>query len=243
MGLGLSRKGKIAVIDLYGSMEGGRGGADYILQLNKLRDDRKMRAVVINIDCSGGLAHAAENVYMATKKLAAQKTVVAFVSGYATSGGYLICCAAHEVVALPSSMIGSIGVIWSRPIVHEFLDRLGVQFSVTKSAHLKDMGAFYREMTEEEKAKEQKMVDTFHAYFVDIVAKDRKLNADKVKGFATGEIFLGNGAEEIGLVDRIGDLEDAIDRACELAEVKKRKVKYIKQNVGLKQKLLSKFFR
>jgi protease-4 len=226
------------VVELFGLILGGRRAADFLSLLNSLRDNSSIKSVIINIDSSGGLAGASDNLYLSVSRLAIKKPVVAFISGQSASGAYLVSCGATKIVALPSAVIGSIGVISIRPIVEELLSRLGIQISVIKSAHLKDMGAFYRGMTEEEKKKEQELIDSFHHYFVEAVAKGRRLSEEVVNQLATGEIFLAPKAKEAGLIDEIGDFDTALDLASQLGKTPRR-VKYVRPRPTLRERLLS----
>ena len=113
----------------------------------------------------------------------------------------MACCAAHKIVALPGATIGSIGVISSRPVLERLLEKIGVRVTVTKSGPLKDMGAFYREPSEEEKQKEQELIDGYFNYFINLVAKGRRMEEGRVRELATGEVFLGEKAKSLGLVD------------------------------------------
>jgi protease-4 len=224
-------------VELFGLITGGKRAASFLTLLNSLRDNPNIKSVVVNIDSPGGLATASDNIYLTLSRLALKKPVVAFISGESASGAYLVSCAATKIVALPSAVIGSIGVISIRPIIEQLLNRLGIQISVTKSAHLKDMGAFYREMSEEEKRKEQELIDGFHRYFVEVVAKGRQLSQEVVSQLATGEIFMAPRAKEAGLIDEIGDFDTALDLAAQLGKVPRR-VRYVRPRPTLRDRLL-----
>jgi protease-4 len=234
----LPRRSKIAVVDLMGTIERGKGTQNLITTINGLRDNKKIKAVVINIDCAGGDAAASNSVYLAMNKLANKKPVIAFIGGLAVSGGYMVIMPATKIVAIPGSFVGSIGVVTASMHAEELLDAVGVYFSVAKSAPMKDMGSFYRAMTEEEKAKEQACVDSFNDYFVSLVAKGRNMEEAKTRELATGEFFLSEKAKDLGLIDELGDLEDTIDMALDLGKVKKRRVQHITPKKGLLQRWL-----
>lgn len=234
----IPRKSKIAVLDLIGSIERGSGTTNLINTLNELRDDSKIKAVVLNIDCAGGDAAASNSLYLATCKLTEKKPTIAYINGLAASGGYMVSAATTRIIAMPGSFVGSIGVITATIQAHELLDALGVHFAISKSAPLKDMGAFYREMTEEEKQKEQSFVNSFNDYFVSIVAKGRKMEDSKVRDLATGEMFLAETAKDLGLIDELSDLEDTLDEACKLGNVSKKRTHYITPKKGLLQRWL-----
>jgi protease-4 len=194
----------------------------YTESIDSLKNNRRVKAVVINVDSPGGLATASDFLYCAVSRLSARKPVVVFVSGACASGSYLASCPAAKIVALPTAVIGSIGVLSVRPVVQDLLSKLGVHVDVTKSGRLKDMGSFYREATEEEKKKEEELIAGFYDYFVAAVAKGRKLEEGKVRELATGEVFLGEKAKSLGLIDEVGDFERAVDLASELGKVGRR---------------------
>ena len=207
---------------MFGAISGTRRLRHYTESIDSLKNNRRVKAVIINVDSPGGLATASDFLYCAVSRLSARKPVVVFVSGACASGSYLASCPAAKIVALPTAVIGSIGVLSVRPVVQDLLSKLGVHVDVTKSGRLKDMGSFYREATEEEKKKEEELIAGFYDYFVAAVAKGRKLEESKVRELATGEVFLGEKAKSLGLIDEVGDFERAIDLASELGKVGRR---------------------
>ncbi len=172
------------------------------------------------------------------KSLAAKKPVIAFIRGVGASGAYMLACPATKIVAIPSAIIGSIGVISMRPAVYQALERIGIQMSVTKSDRLKDMGSIFREATEEEKEKEQALVDDLYDQFLDIVAEGRGIDKAKAKELATGEVYTARRCVDLGLVDELGDLERAIDMAAELGNAPRRPV-WLKPRRGLREAIAS----
>ena len=239
MALPLRRRGRIAVVELFGVIGGAVRSAVYGRIFDDIRHSRAIKALVVDIDSPGGSAIASEYLHYSLAKVAESKPVVAFVGGMGASGGYMVSCAAQRVVALPGSMIGSIGVISMRPVLQELLGRIGISFSVTKSAPLKDMGAFYRQPTPEEEARMQTLVDELYASFVSKVAAARHINEEQAKALATGEIFTGRKALDLGLIDELGDLERALEIAAELGNVPvPRRPQYIRPRRPLRARLL-----
>ena len=234
----LPRRGKVGIVEIFGMIGGGAQAASYVKLFNRMKDNPAIKAVVIDIDSPGGLAAASNHLHMAVSRLSAKKPTIAFISGTGASGAYLVGCAATKIIAVPGSIVGSIGVLSARPIVQDLLRKIGVHFDVTKSGELKDMGAFYRDSTEEEKQKEQTLVDSFHRHFVELVARKRHLDEAVVQKLATGEVFPAESAKELGLIDEIGDFETALDLACELGKVPRR-VTYAKLHQSMLQRLLS----
>ena len=152
---------RIAVVELFGPIYGGTRASEFVGLLDTLRSDARVKSVVLEVDCPGGSAPASHYLYGAVSRLASQKPVIAFVRGVGASGGYMVSCAATKIIAMPSSIVGSIGVILVSPVLKELLNRLGIDMSVTKSGPFKDMGAFYREATEEEEKKKQELINEF----------------------------------------------------------------------------------
>ncbi|MBE3112606.1 MAG: signal peptide peptidase SppA, partial [Acidobacteria bacterium] len=206
--------------------------------IQSLRETDSVRSVVIDIDSPGGTVAASDYLYRSVRKLAEKKPVIAFIRGTGASGGYMVGCAATKIVALPTAMIGSIGVISMRPLVYELLDKVGVRMSVTKSGRLKDMWSSFREPTEEEKEKEQALLDEFYNRFIEVVAEGRKLSPDDVRALATGEVFTAVRGKEMRLVDELGDLDTAIDMAAELGKAPRR-IRYVRPKRNLRSLLMS----
>jgi protease-4 len=211
--------GRVAIVRLYGPITGGIRTADWIELLKHLRESRRVPAVVLDIDSPGGSAAASDDLFLAVQRLAASKPVVAAIRGTGASGAYLAAMGAHRVVSNPNAAVGSIGVISVGPRLPRLLERVGVTVSETKAGKLKGMGAPWREETEEERRKERELVDAYYAAFVSRVAQGRKLTEARARKLATGEVWLGQRAAELGLVDEVGDLERAVELAAELAGV------------------------
>lgn len=238
MALNLPGLSSVAVVEFYETIRGGRRGAEAITLLDGVRRNKSVKAVVLDIDSPGGSAVASEYLYMATRKLAAEKPVIAFVRGTGASGSYMLACGAARIVAIPTAIIGSIGVISIRPVVPDLLARVGVQIAVNKTGPYKDSGAFYRLPTDEELAREQALIAEYYDRFLDIIVEGRKLDREAVRSFATGEIFTARKAQTMGLVDELGDLDTAIDAAAGMAGIKRR-VTQARPRRPLPQRLLS----
>ncbi len=213
------RPGRVAVIRLYGPIGGGTRSADWVDLVKELGRRSSVPAVVLDIDSPGGSASASDYLYLALKRLAEKKPLVAHVRGTGASGSYLAAMAARRVIVAPSSVVGSIGVISAGPRLPKLLDRLGVRFEEHRAGRLKGMGAPWRDETEEEGSREQELVDAFYDRFVDRVAAGRGLERARVLELATGEVWLGTRAVELGLADAVGDLDDAIESAAAIAGV------------------------
>ena len=218
----LVNRPRVAVIQLYGTISSGVRMGNILRLVDAVRDSRRARAVVLDIDSPGGLATTSQHLYLTIAKLADRKPVVAFIRGTGASGAYMAACAATKVIALPTALVGSIGVVSIRPLVPQLLERLGIRFHVAKGGHLKDMGAFWREPTPEEEQKEEGLIDAYYQDFIDTVTKGRIMERRRVEKLATGEVFPAMQAKEAGLVDELGDLDTAIDAAASLGGVAPR---------------------
>ena len=228
---------KIAVVEIHGAIGASVKSPEMERILNKVREDHSFRALVLDIDSGGGSASPSDYIYRAAKRIAGRKPVVASIRGVGASGGYMIACAAHRIVAAPGSIVGSIGVISVRPALEQLLERAGIGVNVNKSGKFKDLGAPWREMTPEENEKIQELIDDSYDSFVSIVSENRGLDKDRVKELATGEVYLAPRGLEEGLVDELGDLDRAIELAANAAGIAKRPV-YLRPSRGLRARLL-----
>ncbi len=226
-------RGRVAVVRLFGPIPGGGRSSSLAELAAHLRDSRRVPAVVLDIDSPGGSASASDDLFLAFERLARAKPLVASIRGTGASGAYLAALAARRIVANPNAIVGSIGVISAGPRVPRLLDRVGVGVSVRKAGRLKDMGAPWHDDSDEEQAKEQELVDAIYDAFVARVAAARRMSPERVRELATGEVWLGTRALELGLVDEIGDLERAVEIAAGMARVPSRSTR-----VRLRQPLL-----
>ena len=232
------RPPSVAVVDMQGMIGPTVRPLEFTRLLGRLREDDSVRGVVLNIDSPGGTAVGADMITRGVRRLREEKPVVAFVGGIGASGGYMIAAAAQRVITLPAAIVGAIGVISYRPIVHEALGRIGVQMRVSKSGRLKDMLSPFREPTEEEQAKEQHLLDSLYEQFVSSVAAARGLPFEDVRALATGEVYISSDAIERGLIDATGDLEDAIDWVAAAAHAPRR-VRLVRPRRGLRDVLFA----
>jgi protease-4 len=180
---------------------------------------------VLEIDSPGGSATESEAVYLGVRRLAREKPVVAWIRSTGASGAYFAACGAGRILAFPSAIVGSIGVISVRPVAVDALRRLGASIQVTKTGPFKDLGAPWREPTEEDRGKERALVDAIFRRFSAAVAGARGLDEGRLARVTTGEVWLGSEAVDLGLVDGVCDDEDgAIREAQWLARLPHRRV-------------------
>ena len=207
----------VAVVQLRGMISGGARLGSIVDLLHDIAGDAGVRAVLLDIDSPGGSATASDAVRAAVLRVRERKPVLAYIRNLGASGAYLVCCAATTVMAMPTALVGSIGVISVRPQLAEIMERTGIKLSVNKAGRLKDLGAFWREQTDEEREIEQRLIDEYYDHFVNTIAAARGLSRDRVLEFATGEVFMGARSVEMGLVDEQGDWDDAQRRAADMA--------------------------
>jgi protease IV len=209
--------GRIAVVRLYGPIGGAGRTAELVETLRRARESGRVPAVVIDVDSGGGAASASDDLFLAVERVSKVKPVVAAIRGTGASGAYLAVLASHRIIANPTAIVGSIGVISASPRVPRLLDRVGVSVSEQRAGRWKGLGAPWREETPEEAEKEQQLVDDIYERFVTRVAHARRLPESQVRELATGEVWLGDKAVELGLVDEVGDLERGVDIAADMA--------------------------
>ncbi len=219
---GLARRlppGRVTILRLYGPIGGAGRTADWIETARRLRESSRVPAVVLDVDSPGGSAAGSDDLFLALERLAARKPLVAAIRGTGASGSYLAALAARRIVANPTAVVGSIGVIAAGPRMPRLLERVGISVAEHRAGQLKGMGAPWRDESSDEADKEQALVDAIYESFVRRVAKGRGLTVERARALATGEVWLGEQARELGLVDEIGDLERAVEIAAELAGV------------------------
>ena len=225
----------VAVVRLRGEIGGRLDPGRYERLFGALARLPVTRAVVLEWNSPGGGVTACDQLRAAVARLAEARPVVSHIAGQGASGAYMAAIAAQKVVALPTAVVGSIGVISLRPVADELLRKVGLGFSVTKSGPYKDMGAFYREPTPDEKAKEEELINEFFDDFVAWVAQARRMPEGKVREAATGEVFTGRTAARLGLVDEVGDRRRAVELAAEMARIPPRQVEVAPRRTLLEQ--------
>jgi len=208
---------KVAIIEIYGVINSSN---DVIRQLKKYAKDNSIPALVLDIDSPGGGVVPSQEIHEEVLKIKKEgKKVVASLRGLGASGGYYVACASDTIVANPGTLTGSIGVIFEFPVMQELFRKLGVRFEVVKRGELKEVGTWNRPMTKEEKDLLQSVIDDTYYQFVEAVVEGRGLDPEKVLEFADGRIFTGKQAKQLGLVDELGNLEDAISIAGKMGRI------------------------
>jgi protease-4 len=211
----MSPGSKVALVRITGPIE---TGDEIIEELDDYRKSDGVRAVVLRIDTPGGGVGASREIYDAVLRIREEgKPVVVSMGPIAASGGYYIACAGDSILAGPSTITGSIGVIAIFGSFKRALEKIGIDFNIVATGPFKASGSEFKEMTEEERAYIQDLLDDLFEQFVDVVAEGRGLSRDAVLAVADGRAFSGRQAVDLGLVDRFGTLEDATNVAAVLA--------------------------
>lgn len=225
---------KIAVINITGEIVSESGNSfldplvssssDIKLQLQKASDDKTVKAIVLRIDSPGGAVTASDEIYQKVKEMSGEKKVIASFGNVAASGGYYVATSAHKIFANPATITGSIGVIISIPNMEGLYEKIGYKETIIKSGEFKDLGSSSRLITEKEKAIFQSLIDESYLQFIQIIASGRNMDLEKVKILADGRIYSGRQAKELNLIDELGTLEDAIEEAKKLANIKNAQI-------------------
>jgi protease-4 len=209
-------KDKVVVVKIEGVIT---DSGPVIEKLDKIKNNDDVKAVVLRIDSPGGSVAPSQEIYKELIKLREKKTIVASFGSVAASGGYYIASAAHKIIANPGSITGSIGVIIEFANIEELIGKIGLKSVVIKSGKYKDILSPTRELESAERGLIQGVIDSIHSQFIDAVALGRGMEREKVAAIADGRIFSGEQAKEQGLVDELGNLQDAIKRAAEIAGI------------------------
>jgi protease-4 len=210
--------GRVGLVEIVGEIDDPEPIVD---QLDRMERDTSIRAVVVRLDSPGGGVAASQEIYESVKKLRDQgkKPVVASMGGVAASGAYYVACAADSIVANAGTLTGSIGVIMTFPNTEDLFRKVGIRFETIKTGKYKDIGTMWRPMTDEERKLLQDVLSNVYDQFIDAIVEGRGLAREDVLPYADGRIFSGDQAQEYGFVDRLGDLDDSIRLAGEMAGI------------------------
>jgi protease IV len=226
---------KIAVVNITGELVSGSTGGflgsaeaasdDLVSQLEQARKDKGVKAVILQLNTPGGSVVGSDVVLREIRRVrAARKPIVASMGEVAASGGYFIASGATRIVANPSTITGSIGVIMILLNLKGTAGKLGVKPVVIKAGRLKDIGSPFRRMTAEERRIFQTLLNEAHDRFIGVVAQGRQMPVTQVRRIATGRIYSGEQAQRLGLVDQLGDFDDAVSAAKNLGRVDQARV-------------------
>ena len=217
-------KNNIALLYAVGNIASGNGSSDIqdkfmVNEIEKLRKDDKIKAVVFRVNSGGGSAYASEQIWKAITDLKKVKPVVVSMGDMAASGGYYISCNASKIIAQPTTITGSIGIFGMFPNFKGTTEKLGLDFDAVKTHRFSDFGNVTRPMDESEKSMLQAYIDRGYDTFLTRCADGRNIPKDTLEKYAEGRVWTGNQALKIGLVDELGNLLTAIETAAELADL------------------------
>ncbi len=207
--------GRIALLEVEGLISDDRKVLD---DIGRFRRDGSVRGYVVAINSPGGVVGPSQSIYQELKRLRREgKPVVASIGGIGASGGYYVALGADSIFAEPGSMTGSIGVIMEFPDASGLMKKVGLGWNVVKSADHKDVGSPFRPMTAGDSAVLDSLVSDVYGQFVETVARERHLTPERVRPLADGRVLSGRQALKSGLIDRTGNLRDALDAAGRMA--------------------------
>lgn len=212
-GAGAGKVGLVRITGLIAESE------SVVEQIRKFAKDDSIKAIVLRVNSPGGGVGPSQEIYEEVRKLRGKKVVVASMGALAASGGYYIACASEKIYANPGTITGSIGVIMNFVNVKDLIEKIGIRGMVVKSGEYKDIGSPVRAMKPGERRLLQGVIDNVHAQFVNAVAEGRSLQRKQVLAIADGRIFSGEQALALGLVDALGNQQDAVEEAGRLAKI------------------------
>ncbi len=217
---------KVAVFYAYGDISDGKGDSErgiysetFVREFRKVYKDQDVKAIVLRVNSPGGSALASENIWHEIEKAKdAGKRIVVSMGDYAASGGYYISCNADYIIAEPNTITGSIGVFGMVPSMQRFLkNKVGITIDQVGSNKHADQGGLFRPLDELESEKLQASIEEIYGTFTKRVADGRKLPVSYVDSIGQGRVWAGSDALKLGLVDKLGSLDDAVIKAAELA--------------------------
>lgn len=194
---------------------------EVVSQLRKAGKDSEVKAILLKIDSPGGSTTASDILYneiAAFKQKANAKVVVAMMN-VAASGGYYIALPADHILAHPTTITGSVGVLFLRPDVSGLMDKIGIGVEVTKTGQNKDMGSPFRKATAEEKQIIKDLIEQLGNRFLDRIAEHRKMDPQQLKKISSARIYLADDALKLGMIDSVGYLNEALSQARKLANL------------------------
>ena len=243
-GKGWRQKEKIVLIEVEGLLLNARSGgflqptenevSRFVQQLEKAEADDDVRAIVLRVNSPGGTVSASDTLYQRLIKFRekSKKPVISSAQDVMASGGYYVALASDKIVVQPTSVVGSIGVIFNTFDFSGTLEKIGARSEAIKSGALKDMGSPLKPLTDPERVVMQRMVDEYFVRFRDLVVARRGVTGENLNLATDGRVFSGQNAVALGLADQVGFLEDAIELAKKTANAPNAKVVLYKRPYG-----------
>lgn len=212
----ISLKDKVALVKIQGPIIDAK---DIVDELRDFTEDESIKGIIIRVDSPGGAVAPSQEIFNEVRRAAESKKVVVSMGSVAASGGYYVSLPANKIIANPGTITGSIGVIMEIPNLEGLMGKVGIKTEVIKSGKHKDIGSAFRQMSADERAVLQSLIDDVYEQFVADVAENRGMTVDEVKELADGRIYSGRQAKDLGLVDDLGGLQEAIDETADLAGI------------------------
>jgi protease-4 len=200
---------KVAVVEIRGEIIESQ---ETVRQLRDFADNGSVKGILVRINSPGGVVSPAQEIYNEIKRIRSEtgKPVVISMGSLAASGAYYISCGGDYIFANPGTLTGSIGVILQYPVVKELFNKLGIQYETIKSGPVKDAGSPFREPSKQDSLMLQAAINDIYEQFVDVVATARGLDHEQVRKLADGSVYTGHQALELGLIDTLGGMQDAL---------------------------------
>ena len=238
-------KSKVALIYAVGEITDTEGDGivsrDLVKTINDVEKDSAVKAVVFRISSPGGSAYGSEQIWHALSVLKAKKPLIVSMGDYAASGGYYIACVADKIFAQPTTITGSIGIFGVIPNIKGLDDKIGITYDGVTTNKMSDAISINRPFTPEERDLMQSYVNRGYELFVKRCADGRKMKTEQIKAIAEGRVWTGEDALKIGLVDKIGGLNDAIKLAVEKAKLKSYNIKEYPEKEDFMTKFMKNF--
>jgi len=212
-----SSGGNIGIVEINGMILSSK---KIIQDIKIFRDDDEIKAIILRIDSPGGGIGPSQEIYREIMKTKMDTKIITSMGSVAASGGYYIASATDKIVANPGTLTGSIGVIMEYANLMEIAKKIGISPVVIKSGEFKDMGSPLRDLKDSEKKIFQALVDELHLQFVNDAATARGIDVQTMATLADGRVYTGQKALKLKLIDRLGNLDDAVRWAGEMANIK-----------------------
>ncbi len=213
--------GNIGIVEINGMILNSK---KVIQDIQTFNEDDDIKAIILRVDSPGGGIGPSQEIYREIMKVKSSKKIITSMGSVAASGGYYIASATNGIVANPGTITGSIGVIMEYVNLMEIAQKIGISPIVIKSGEFKDMGSPLRELKESEKKLFQALVDELHLQFVTDASKARDIDLETMKTLADGRVYTGQKALQLKLIDRLGNLDDAVQWAGELVNIQEKLV-------------------
>ncbi len=210
-------RGNIGIVEINGMILSSKR---IIQDIKTFRDNDSIKAIILRIDSPGGGIGPSQEIYREIMKAKMEKKIITSMGSVAASGGYYIASATNKIVANSGTITGSIGVIMEYANIEEIAKKIGISPVVIKSGEFKDIGSPLRELKDSERKLLQELVDELHLQFVNDAASARGIKFETMRKLADGRVYTGQKALKLNLIDRIGNLDDAVQLAGELSGIK-----------------------